>query len=164
MTKPHTLIAGIGSPHGDDQAGWLVAERLADTLGERGVAVQKARSPTELLDWLDGTQRLIVCDACRGLCSTGEVKRWTWPDSELLDAIWSGTHDLPLPAVLQLSERIGRLPGEVVVYAVEAATGGPLNVISKEILESIPKLVDRIIGELNAPARSLTSFSSLRSL
>ena len=93
-----TLVAGIGSPHGDDQAGWLVADRLTRELHRDDVAVRKATSPTELLNWLDGTERLIVCDACCGLGNAGDVRRWPWPHDELFNAAWSGTHDLPLPA------------------------------------------------------------------
>lgn len=161
MIHARTLIVGIGSSHGDDQAGWLVAERLAGKFDQDDVVVRKAGSPVELLDWLDGTDRLIVCDACRGLGRAGEVQRWTWPDRELLDAALSGTHDLPLPAVIQLAERIGRLPSEVVLYAVEAATSSPLNVVSSEVLESIPKLTHNIKNEISMPVRSVTSFSSL---
>ena len=30
MNASGTLVAGIGSPQGDDRAGWLVIDRLAD--------------------------------------------------------------------------------------------------------------------------------------
>ncbi|MGI9427921.1 MAG: hypothetical protein ACR2NM_04645, partial [Bythopirellula sp.] len=103
MSIARTLIVGIGSPHGDDQAGWLVAERLATDLDHDNIAVRKATSPVQLLDWLDSIDRLVVCDACRGLGDVGELRRWLWPSPELADGSWSGTHDFSLIAVLQLA-------------------------------------------------------------
>lgn len=148
MTTRFTLIVGIGSPHGDDQAGWLVAEHLAGKLDRADVAVRKAALPAALLDWLDGTDRLIVCDACRGLGRSGKVKRWTWPDRELVDVAWSGTHDLPLPAVLQLADRLGRLPQFVVVWSVEGADGNALAGLSFQVAAALPKLVADIAAEV----------------
>ena len=58
-----TVVAGFGSPHGDDQAGWRLAamlERRPD-LPARVIAVHEA---TQLLDALQDCQRLIIVDAC----------------------------------------------------------------------------------------------------
>ena len=50
MTRRPTLVVGVGSHHGDDQAGWLVADLLAASASE-DVAVRKAKTPAEILDW-----------------------------------------------------------------------------------------------------------------
>ncbi|MEX0818027.1 MAG: hydrogenase maturation protease [Pirellulaceae bacterium] len=149
MTK-HTLIVGVGSPHGDDQAGWLVAEQLAETLDQDDVEVRKATAPAQLLDWLDGTDRLIVCDACHGLGRIGQVRRWTWPDRELADAVWAGTHDLALPAVLQLVDRLGRLPQSMVVWSVEGAASNTPATISSEVAAALPRLIADIANEVRS--------------
>ncbi|MFV2065944.1 MAG: hypothetical protein ACC645_03120 [Pirellulales bacterium] len=59
-----TRIIGLGSPHGDDQAGWLAVDRLAqiDELDAQPIAL---RITTDLLDYLDGCQHLILIDACQ---------------------------------------------------------------------------------------------------
>lgn len=146
----NTFIVGIGSPHGDDQAGWLVAERLAEMFGRReDVAVRKATSPAEILAWLDNTDRLIVCDACRGLGRVGKVKRWTWPDRQLVDATLSGTHDLSLPATLRLADRLDRLPQSVAVWSVEGTTGTALATLSSEVTAALPTLIANIADEAN---------------
>jgi hydrogenase maturation protease len=65
-----TLIVGIGSPHGDDQIGWRIAEAL---MAEHRVGwiIRTARSPTDLLAWLDDkVERLVICDACDGFESS----------------------------------------------------------------------------------------------
>jgi hydrogenase maturation protease len=163
LSCSRTLVVGIGSPHGDDQAGWLVAERLADDPGIgtesvlKGtkasghcptVIVRKATSPGELLVWLDGLDRLVICDACRGLGRVGAVREWTWPVHEFADAAWSGTHDLPLPAVLELAQRLRRLPPRVTIWSVEGASNDALAAVSPEVAAALPSLVDQIKNEL----------------
>ncbi len=161
MTTPQLqqLIVGVGSPHGDDQAGWLVAERLAGQLASAGVSVRRARSPAELLDWLDQLERLIICDASRGLGRAGEVRRWTWPDAQLDSATWSGTHDLALPTVLELAGRLGRLPPQVLVWSVEAAETGALAACSPAVAAVLPRLTDEIAREVNEVTRCTNAHS-----
>src|SRR5688572_26163325 len=47
-----TLVVGIGSDHGDDRVGWLVADAL-QTRAPADVSVRHAKTPLDLLDWLD---------------------------------------------------------------------------------------------------------------
>lgn len=149
MSISKTLVVGIGSPHGDDQAGWQVADRLAAIeVAQCRARVRKARSPTDLLDWLDVVERLIVCDACHGLGLIGQLRRWEWPSRELSDVAWSGTHDLPLPAVLQLASKLGCLPKHVVVWGVEAAEQAVMTAMSPAVVAALQKLADAIVGEL----------------
>ena len=65
------VVAGFGSPHGDDQAGWRVAAMLSQRpdLPARVIVVHE---PTQILAALRGSQRLIVVDACH----TGETIHW----------------------------------------------------------------------------------------
>lgn len=86
--RTETLFVGVGSPHGDDRAGWLVADALSDLFGTDvstqasgtlnagglpsrkypSLAIRKTCIPADLLDWLDGAAKLIICDA---LCGAG---------------------------------------------------------------------------------------------
>ena len=82
--KNETLIVGVGSSHGDDQFGWRVAEQLAERVkNDLGITIRLALSPTEILGWLEGSRRLIVCDACQNLGVPGRVHHWQWPDAAL---------------------------------------------------------------------------------
>jgi hydrogenase maturation protease len=160
MNLPRTLLVGIGSPHGDDQLGWLVVDRVAACVKHDHLEIRRAASPTDLLDWLQDVERLVICDACRGLGRVGEVRRWNWPTSELPALAWSGTHDLSLPAVLMLAQRLGRLPEQVVVWAIEAAASSATETPSAAQSAAVPAvwpagppagaLVNRIVEELNA--------------
>lgn len=59
------LIAGIGSPHGDDQAGWAVIDHLSSRLdsAQPNVTLRRIKVPHELIDHLDGVNDLHLVDA-----------------------------------------------------------------------------------------------------
>ncbi len=61
------LIAGIGSPHGDDRAGWAVIDHLSSRLNssQPNVTVRRIKVPHELIDHLDGVNELHLVDAAR---------------------------------------------------------------------------------------------------
>jgi len=116
-----TLIAGLGSPHGDDEIGWLVVDELRRL--EPGWNIARLATPAELLDRLEDVNRLIVCDACQGSGPVGSFHAWRWPSPELMLAHFAGTHDLGLVAALELAQVLGRLPPEVWVWGIET---GPI--------------------------------------
>lgn len=122
LTAPtrSTLIVGVGSPHGDDRAGWEVVRRLVWPDGCRGRAVC-VTSPVDLLDHLPGHDRLRVVDACVGAGDVGDWYRWRWPDDGWPEARFVGTHDLSLEAVLTLGARLELLPNDVEVFGLEIA-------------------------------------------
>lgn len=114
-----TLVIGIGSEHGDDRAGWTVVERLVES-GVRGAEIKAAAAPADVIGWLDGVERLHVCDACHTAGPKGEVHRWKWPDlSETAILGRTSTHGLSLPEVLSLCDRLGLLPASVTIWGVE---------------------------------------------
>lgn len=76
------LFVGLGSHHGDDQIGWLVADRLATERDlPSSVAIRKAAIPLDLLDWLEGVDCLHVCDASQSAASSGKLQRWDWDNA-----------------------------------------------------------------------------------
>ena len=56
MTWP--LIVGLGSHHGDDQAGWLVLDRLRER-GYPATRLARLQHPADLLDVIDAEQCLM---------------------------------------------------------------------------------------------------------
>ncbi len=150
IEKLPTLVVGIGSAHGDDRVGWLVAEQLREFAGHHQFDLQIAKSPADLLDWVECNQRLVICDACHGLGQVGELRRWSWPAPEISEVSMSGTHNFSLPTVLALAEKLGRLPNEVVIWAIEGATCQSTTAMSPKVMEAVPTLVSRITDDLNA--------------
>ncbi len=150
---PRTLIVGIGSHHGDDRFGWLVAEQLTSELVQHDpvgrAEVRLARSPSDLLDWLEGIERLIVCDACHDVMAIGQLWRWNWPSEQLEQTDFSGTHDLQLPAVLRLAYALKCLPSNVVVWSAIGKRFEPNQSPAAEIVAAAAEAARRIRGEFH---------------
>ena len=119
------LLVGVGSQSGDDRLGWLVARqiqrrRLASTL------VRCARAPADLLDWLAGVDRLVICDACHGGGPAGSWRRFDWPTSMIDEVTFGGTHDMSLAGTLALAEQLGLLPKQTTIWGLTVAAHAPL--------------------------------------
>jgi hydrogenase maturation protease len=142
-----TLVVGIGSPHGDDRVGWVIAERIAELVGHR-FDVRCARSPAELLDWLEGVVELHVCDAFTRHTEVGAAQCWDWPSPEIEGALFHGSHDFSLPAALALAEQLGRLPARVRIWGIAIGEGRGGDSMSLAVRAAVPEIVDRIRGAL----------------
>jgi len=139
---------GIGSPHGDDQIGWVVVRELAAAM-PGDVDSKTARQPAELLDWLHNVEHLVVCDACQSGSAAGKLCRWTWPTDSLATHERSGSHDLTLPFVLTLAERLKKLPTRVTVWGIELGDASPGRPLSDAVRNALPRIVQTIADDLN---------------
>lgn len=150
-SEPRTLAVGIGSPHGDDQIGWIVVRDLAAAMrGE--IDIKQASQPAELLDWLPDVEQLIICDACLAGGAAGEIHRWDWPTDRLATRERAGSHDLSLPFVLSLAERLGKLPPRVVVWGIELGDASPGAPLSGQVRSAVSSLIQQMSAEIrNAP-------------
>jgi len=118
----NVLVAGLGSPHGDDQAGWLVAEQVLknvsgtleaseaqeeNLMSESSrqlfpqVIVRRAMIPLDVLDWLEGVDVLHICDACESTSgywklhrSSFEAGRFVSPNAASDVALYSALNSL----------------------------------------------------------------------
>ena len=158
------LIAGIGSAHGDDQAGWLVAEQLAAGFQDCcNITVRKAMIPLDLLDWLDGVDVLHVCDACETVENRGRVDRYVWNDNRIVRSnpelhptvahAWPslrkrGSHDFGTSDVLGLAAELRSLPDRVVIWAVEGHRYQPGDQICAMTRIAAMQAASCIAGEL----------------
>ncbi len=141
------LFVGVGSPHGDDSVGWVVARSIEIQIGDE-LSVRCARSPAALLDWLDGVDELHVCDACASDEPVGAVRCWDWPAEEIERTRFQGSHDLSLPAALALAEQLGRLPAKVRVWGVAVNEHRSTGSISAATAARVSEIVDQIRGVL----------------
>jgi hydrogenase maturation protease len=118
------VIVGMGSSHGDDQLGWMVACALDDS--KSGCyEVHQASSPIEILNWIDDARQLHIVDACVTGAVPGTLHRIEWPTQEAIDCQWSGTHDMHLVAALKLADQLGQLPMNVTLWGIEGVAFGP---------------------------------------
>lgn len=142
------LIVGIGSPNGDDAAGWHVVEGLTHRV-RKAARTLVLGDPSQILSHLDGCQWLGIVDACRSGLPPGSVLRMTWPDERLDTCTAGSTHALSLNNILQLAQTLGRLPGEVVIYAVETGTAtAPETEMSPEVASALPEIERMLLQDL----------------
>ena len=146
--KPSSLVVGIGSPNGDDRVGWEVADRLS-AIAEHTVAVRCARTPADLLDWLEGIERLEICDAVSSNSIVGSVACWQWPSAQIEQAGFHTSHDLSLPAALSPADALGHLPARVRIWGVTVEPGGSLESLSPAAAAAVPIVVRRICDALD---------------
>ena len=73
----HPFVFGLGSHHGDDQAGWLVIDQL-QARGYPSNRLTQLRHPADLLDWIDGSDSVVICDAYAGRDDVGTIRRMHW--------------------------------------------------------------------------------------
>lgn len=148
MAVEETLIAGIGSPFGDDRLGWDVVEKLAGLFPEH--TFKTLRKPIDLLDHLSDVERLHLIDAGRGDDSPGTIRRFDRPFDSLNDYRFSGTHDIDLVSALRLAESFSSLPLKVTIWCITASPtrADPTFERSPTTAASIDELVGRIGAEL----------------
>jgi hydrogenase maturation protease len=152
---PTIVVAGLGSPFGDDRAGWRVIEELQQRpqLPARLILLHEA---TQLAEELAGCQRLIVIDACRSRHRDGEVTRLEWPDPRIAARHSHTTHGVGLASALQLAERLGRLPARVEIFGIEVANCQRLGDMSPDVAGTVTTLVDTLSAELSKPVHART--------
>lgn len=146
------VVVGVGSSHSDDVAGWLVVQELIGSPRfPSSILARKAASPIDVLHFSEAAQHLILADACHGGGDVGEIHHWRWPDKQITEGVWSGTHDFPLPAVLQLGDQLNRLPPRVDVYGIEGTSSAAVGP-SPEVVASARSLAMKIRLDLASGA------------
>ncbi len=143
MTWP--LVVGLGSHHGDDQAGWLVLDRLRER-NFPAARLTRILHPVDLLDVSDPQQSLILCDACRGSGAPGDVSHCRWPSDHFIITRHSGSHDLSLREVLELGQQLGRLPQIVEIWTIEGAVWSPGSPPSADVERAAIEVAEQLWG------------------
>jgi hydrogenase maturation protease len=141
------VVAGFGSFHGDDQAGWQVVSLLRRR-GDMSARLVEIFEGTQLLSELQGCRRLFVVDACRSGSQLGSITHLDWPDPRIRQYHNHSTHGVGLCNALELIERLGRMPLIVEVYGIEIGDYRPLDEISAEVASGVSELADIISAEL----------------
>jgi hydrogenase maturation protease len=125
----------------------MVIAGLTRQLGQsaRLVAIHEG---TQLLDELDGCQRLIVIDACCSSGRLGTISRFRWPDHRIRKHHNHSTHGIGLCNALELAARLDKLPKEVEVFGIEIRDYQAIGPMSVEVLRSVHELQTIIHAEL----------------
>lgn len=165
-TSARVLVVGLGSSHGDDQAGWLVIDELNRICEPVScVIIRRASIPLDLLDWLDGVDVLHLCDACESMSPLGGFHRLNWlpelsatscsnrasTETPILQSHRNrGSHDFGLPDVLRLADTMQVLPKQIRIWAIEGTHFQPNDALNETARSSALVVAREIARELAA--------------
>ena len=145
-------IFGIGSPSGDDQAGWLTIDALlARGVGRDGTVIEKLDRPgTSLIPLLNDASWVILVDAMQSGDQPGCIKRFgagDWP------AYGRGlsSHGLGVLDALLLARELGGLPPRLDLYGIEIGLAGPGEQVGNTVQAATQRLARYIAADLCAP-------------
>jgi hydrogenase maturation protease len=145
-THPRIHIVGLGSPHGDDLAGWAVIDLLAGEPLPAGVGLHRCMTPArDLLGALDGATRVVLVDAIDGLsagavpgtllqCAPAGLRNGTGPLS---------SHGVSVKSLLDLAGAARLLPDDlhcvgVAIDPAQAVAGR--TALSPPVARAVPEL------------------------
>ena len=143
-------ILGIGSPSGDDQAGWLTVDALSATSmkGDDGILIAKLDRPgVNLIPLLETADHVILIDAMQGGGRAGEIQRFDQKD-------WAGyshglsSHGLGVLAALTLARELGSLPARLDLYGIGIGSARPGEEAGRDVQAAAQRLAAMIASSL----------------
>lgn len=144
-------ILGIGSPSGDDQAGWLTVDALlaSGVLAGREVVIEKLDRPgVNLIRSLENASWGILADAMQGNGQLGQIIRFDQKD-------WLGychglsSHGFGVLDALLLARELGSLPLRLDLYGIEIGSANPGAAPGEEIQDAARRLAQHIAAEMD---------------
>ncbi|MFF4948750.1 hydrogenase maturation protease [Streptomyces chattanoogensis] len=153
---PRIAVIGVGNDYRrDDGVGWAVVAGLAQRDVQRPLPhgtrlTLTDGEPTRLISAWEGTDLAILVDAARVRpARPGRIHRlrlhddrWQSPHRE------TSSHGFTLGDAVQLARTLDRLPGALLVYAVEAADTSLGTGLSPHVSAAVEPVIARIEEDL----------------
>lgn len=148
------VVIGLGNKYrGDDAAGPALVERVRAANPGAVSYHDVAGDALALVDLWDGADWAVVLDVAVSGAPAGRLHRMEAASGVLpKDLGRCSTHGFGLSEVVALARTLGRLPGRLVVYAVEGAcfdSGAGLSQQVQAALDPAARRVCQEIGELS---------------
>ena len=147
-------IIGIGSPFGDDQLGWRVADLLkaAPQLKahlNNSFDIQISDRPgLTLLAAMDGIKTLYLIDALKAQDEQiGQICRIDSGALDDRDRLFS-THGFGVASAIQLATALGRIPDQTIIYAIKIGEIDYQSSLSPFIAKICQNLAEQMLAEI----------------
>lgn len=141
-------VYGLGNTdRGDDGAGVLVLRELGGRVPEAVQLHEIGTDPLRLLDLWPGVKRAILVDAVTSGAAPGTVHRIE--DLQFTsERFTTSTHGMSIREVIQLARILDRMPAELIVVGIEAASVDVLSEISAGVLRGIGEAAEVVLAEI----------------
>ena len=151
MTEPAPLqVLGIGSPHGDDRAGWAVIGYLQELLGPTAVPLLSLDRPgMALLEYLGAARRTWLVDALWLPERAGEILRPTPAELARRDRRMD-CHGFGVAEALALGEALGQRPALGLVAIAVGAAEASAAALSAPVERACRRLAGQLAARLAA--------------
>lgn len=146
-----TLILGIGNLLLSDDGVGIHAVRLLQEKVNFDNSVQVVDGGTcglDLMQYLEGVDRLIILDAAKPDHTPGKITRITGEKVPAYLSIKTSPHEIGLPELLFAAKLTDIYPREVVILCVEAASLESGVVLTPAIMECLPDLIHLVQQEI----------------
>ncbi|NND13232.1 MAG: hydrogenase maturation protease [Acidimicrobiia bacterium] len=136
------LVIGIGNEfRSDDAAGIEAARRIQERVP--GIRVWWGE-PMDLLELLGSDAETIVIDAVVGGGEPGTIHRIDVDNNPFPAYLRASSHNLDIADVIELARVLGRLPGGLRVYGIEAGTVAAGTEMTRAVSEAIETVVAEV--------------------
>jgi hydrogenase maturation protease len=149
------VVIGVGNRYrSDDGVGPAVLDALAaTTTAPRPLLIELDGEPARLVEAWAGADLAIIVDALRSdLAVAGTVRRVeVGEDVGVLgnsSGAAAGSHALGVGTAAALGRALGRMPGRLVVFAVEGANFGHGEELSQPVRRAVADVATRIAAEI----------------
>ena len=143
------VVIGIGNRfRGDDAIGWVAAERLMSSMDDIDIH-QSNGEALALMELWEGASRVILIDAAENQGSPGRVSRLDASESPITSTEFhTSTHAFSVSDAIEMGRSLGRLPKEVIVYAIEGKQFDHGDELTDEVIAGLDEAIARIEEEV----------------
>lgn len=143
-------VLGLGSPHGDDQIGWWIVERLKSCNLGPNVGVEKISAPgVSLMSLFRHYEQVIIVDACEMGCEPGTYR--IIDETHFSDLILSdrfSTHSLGVTESVQLAQTLSLPLPRISLFLVQMEQTELMAPLSASIERRGTEMVESLLRQL----------------
>jgi hydrogenase maturation protease len=140
-------VIGIGSPLGDDQAGWLVIDALSAQLPPEVQLAKLDRPGTTLITLFENVDEIILIDAMQAGGMAGNIRHFSadeWADHRT----GLSSHGFGVFEALTLARELKCLPERLDLYGIEVESTFPHEQVGNKVAAASQRLAAIIANEM----------------